>query len=171
MKYRKIVGHFILYASVLSVLLLITSAVIHFSPALYLWFIILLAIFYLPLAFVSAAIPRKSFANDEKEKIIIGNDIAHFRETVKKAKNGNPVAQREIEMKIVNMVIVDMSIKHGLSEKLLRFKIGDEKFMENYMGEVGDIIAKFYNRRYELKKSVPGEEFEREVNKVLEEIK
>ena len=138
--------------------------------AMLLWFLSLYSLVYLPFIFAYRRAPRKR-ANKEEERIIVANDIAHFREVVDKAMNQKAIAQRNVEFRVLNVLVVDLSIKHNLPEIVVRRNLDNEKFMVNLMGERGKIAKKMYERRHDMKTPLGKNEFLREINILMEAMK
>ncbi len=172
MRYRKIVIRFAFLMTIYT-LYIFSSTILtmRLSPETYLWILLLPVVIYLPLSLVHEAMKDTNEEEEKKEKIIVENDLAHFKEVVNKALNGNPIAQRDVEMHLINVASVDLAIRYGISEVKLREKMGDAEFLSRYMGHAGVTLAKMYERRHDLKEPVSGEQFVRDIKEVMEAMK
>ena len=179
MNYPKLIGKFAIYATVL--LLLITGIVFQMGIVLgvdiYVLYVAILAAIYFPIVLLFRAWPRENKEEYVDPEIIrdddikVANDIAHFKDTVRKALKGNSVAQRDVEMRVLTMVDIELKIRYGLSERELRTNLDNAEFLSKYMGHAGAIIAKLYKRRHDLTLSVPGTEFKKDIKTVLEAMR
>jgi len=150
-------------------IILVFSFYAIISLQLFLFIVLLISLLYVPFIFALQYAPRPRVK--EEERIVVDEDIAHFRETVKKALNGRAVAQRDIELRILNALVVDVSIRYDIPEKEIRRNLGNEEFLRNYMGDKAKLVAEIYNRRHDLRKSLSKDEFLREINSILEAMK
>ncbi len=139
------------------------------SIQLFLLIILLIALLYFPFLFALKYAPRPRV--EDEERIVVDEDIAHFRETVEKALKGRAVAQRDIELRILNALVVDMSIRYDLPEKEIRRNLGNEEFLKKYLGDRAVLVARMYNRRHDLRTSLSKNKFLEEINAVLEAMK
>ena len=168
MNYRRIVW----YSLLVSLPLLFYHALpITHDPMLYLWLFSVITFAYFSSVLVFTRAKRPRVAPMEEEHIEIRNDIAHFREVVDKAINENPVAQREVELRLLEMVSMDLNLRYEISPRMIRERMGDARFLSQYLGDAGKIIADMFDRRHELKLSIPRDRFIKEVNEVLEAMK
>ena len=142
----------------------IFSSVAPSSKELFLWVIATITLLTVPLLIKK----EKKEEKEEERKIMVRNDIAHFRETVNKALNENPVAQRDVELELLNVLRIDMGIRYSLSDREIRENMGNEDFMRKYFGNKWKIIKEIYDRKHELRKSVPKDEFRRDINTLME---
>ena len=171
---EKLLMKFLIYSLSLVILIFFISRAmfINLGADVYLLYVSILAVIYIPISLISGAWRKnKKEEKEDKEDVLVVNEIQHFREVVEKALNGNPVAQRDVEMRILTMADVNLKIRYDLSDKALRMKFGNEEFMREHMGHAGEIIAKFYRRRHDLNVPVPKEEFKRDVEEVLEAMR
>ena len=171
---EKVLMKFLIYSFFLVILIFFISRAmfINLGADVYLLYVSILAVIYIPISLISGAWRKnKKEEKEDKRDVLVVNEIQHFREVVEKALNGNPVAQRDVEMRILTMADVNLKIRYDLSDKALRMKFGNEEFMRKYMGHAGEIIAKFYRRRHDLNVPVPKEEFKRDVEEVLEAMR
>ncbi len=144
---------------------LLISSVAPSSTELLLWVIASITLLSIPLLMKKE---KRKKVYKEKPKIIVRNDIAHFRETVEKALNGNPVAQRDVELELLHILYIDLRIRYSLSDREIREKMGKEEFMKKYLGEKWKIIKDVYDRKHELRKSILRDEFIRDINAIME---
>lgn len=135
------------------------------------WAFMLYSLIYLPLLFAYRFSPKKKIKEEEKERIMVRNDVAHFREIVNKAMNGNAVSQRDVELRLLNVLAVDLSIKYDLPESYIKRNLGNGEFMEKLMGEKGRIAKEIYDRRHELRRSIKREEFLKDIGILMEAMK
>ena len=138
---------------------------------IYIWALLLYSLIYLPLLFAYRFSPREKIENKEKEEIIVMNDISHFREIVNKAMNENAVSQRDVELRLLNILAVDLSIKYDLPESYVKRNLGNKKFMEKLIGKKGITVKEIYDRRHELKKAIGREDFLKDINILMEVMK
>ncbi len=139
------------------------------SVQFFLLIVLLISLIYFPFIFALKYSPRPRIVEDER--IVVDEDIAHFRETVEKALKGRAVAQRDIELRVLNALVVDMSIRYDLPEKEIRKNLGNEEFLKKYLGDRAKLVAKMYNRRHDLRTSFSKDEFMKEINEILEAMK
>ncbi|NPA75197.1 MAG: hypothetical protein GXO25_03840 [Euryarchaeota archaeon] len=172
MSYRKIMIKFV-YLMVVYTIYVIGTTIFTMKLNIegYLWLFILPAVIYFPLSFVHRAMKKSIRVEEEKDKIIVENDLAHFKEVVKKALDENPIFQREVEMHLINVASVDLSIRYGISEVKLREKMGDAKFLSKYMGHAGVTLARMFDRRHDLKEPISKEQFVKEIREVMEAMR
>jgi|GEM_PF-6480188 len=142
---------------------------IMISVQLFLLILLLITLLYVPFVVALRYSPRARV--EEESRVVVDEDIAHFRETVDKALKGRAVAQRDIELRILNALVVDMSIRYDLPEKEIRRNLGNEDFLRTYLGEKARLVADMYNRRHDLKKTLTRDEFVEEINSVLEAMR
>ncbi len=142
-----------------------------FTVRLFVLFLLLFSFIYLPLLFsLRDYTPLEK--REEKEELTIGEDIAHFRETIDKALRGNPVAQRDIELRLINSVVVALSIRYDLSESKIRRNLENEDFLKKYVGgSRAKMIRDMYMRRHDLKLSIPRDRFVKELREIMEAMK
>jgi len=177
--YPKLIAKFAVYATVLLLLMLgITLQMgVVLGIDIYVLYVAILASLYFPIVLIHGAWPRpkkEEYIDPEiirEDDIKVANDIAHFKETVNKALKGNSVAQRDVEMRILTMVDVELKIRFGLSERELRAKLDNPKFLSEYIGRAGEIVSKFYRRRHDLTLSVPGSELKKDIETVMEAMR
>jgi len=136
----------------------------------YLLIVLLFSFFYLPFLFVIRYAPKHREAVEE-EKIIVDENIEHFRRRVQKALEENAVAQRDIELKLLNSLAVDLSIRYGIPESVIRRNMENREFLRKYLGEKADLVARMFRRRHELREALPKERFVKEINAILEAMK
>ncbi len=176
---KKLLIKFITYSLFLSIVIFMFGVLLGYFPGLdvYLLYISIFAVIYLPLSFINFAWPKKKKGQYEDPEILkdnrvmVANDLAHFRELAQKALKGNAVAQREVEMRLLLMADVNLKIRYGISDKELTTRLDDGEFLSRYMGHAGNTLAKLYKRRHDLSISTPPEEFKKEVEEVLEAMK
>ncbi len=179
MKYLKLIGKFIIYAVVLIIIIAGVTLLMGISLGIdiYLLYISILAVLYFPILFIKDAWPRETKKGYDDPEIIkdndvkVANDIAHFKDIVNKAINGSPIAQRDVEMRLLNMVDIDLKIRFGLSNKELTANMENGKFLKKYMGSAGEVVARIYRRRHDLTNPVPGDKFKKEIEAILEAIR
>ena len=139
------------------------------SIQLYIIFILLFSLIYIPIIIAMRNSPSSRIP-ETKEEIIVDEDITHFREKVNKALNGKAVAQRDIELRLLNTLVIDLSIRYDISEMKIRKNLENEYFLRRYVGEKAEIISNMYKRRHDLRKSLSKERFLKEINDFLEVI-
>ncbi len=160
-----------IYGEIIIVVLGVYFIIVSVAPSsteLLLWIIASTTLLLIPI-FIHGEKNRRIMKKESK--IIVRNDIAHFRKTVEKAINGNPVAQRDVELELLHILYIDLGIRYSLSDKEIRERMGNEEFMRKYLGEKWKIIKDVYDRKHELRKSVPRDEFIRDVNAFMEVMK
>ncbi len=143
----------------------IFSSVAPSSKELFLWVVATITLLTVPLLMKKK---EKKEEKEEERKIMVRNDIAHFRETVNKALNENPVAQRDVELELLNILRIDIGIRYSLTDREIREDMGNENFMRKYFGDKWKIIKEIYDRKHELRKSIPREKFVRDINTLME---
>ena len=151
-----------------SVSYFIISSVAPSSRELFLWIVAAITLLTVPLIMKKEGEKSKK---EERRRIIVRNDISHFREVVDKALNENPVAQRDVELELLNILRIDLRIRYSLSDREIREKMGEEKFMRKYFGKRWKIIKDIYDRKHELRKAVPRDKFLRDINTLMEVMK
>ncbi len=162
----------IMYAVIVSIPLGIYFAMpVEHDPALGLWIFTVVSFAYLTLVFVFRYYPRGAPRMDEESIRVDKSEIAHFYDVIEKALKENPVAQREVEMKLLEMVSMELSLRYEIPEKVIRYSMSNEAFLSKYLGEAGKIVADFFNRRHELTLKIPRERFLTEVEKVMEAMR
>ncbi len=150
-------------------IILVFSFYAIISIQLFLLIVLLITLLYVPFMFAFKYSPRPHV--EEEEKIVVDEDIAHFRDRVEKAIKGRAVAQRDIELRLLNALVVSMSIRYDLPEKEIRRNLGNEEFLREYLGEKAKIVSEMYNRRHDLRTSLSRDRFLKEVNTILEAMK
>ncbi len=151
--------------------LIIAVIPVQHNPELFLWYAALISIAYVPYIFISESKPRADVHETEDWKPKVMNDMAHFREVVERAVKGNPIAQREVEMRILNMVSMELALRYEVPAKKLRDSFGDVKFLRRYMGDVAKDVVSLYNRKHDLKRVVPEKQFLGEIERIMEAMK
>ncbi len=151
-------------------IMLFLSIFAFISLQMFLLFAILVAIVYLPLALAIDQAPRPKISQEE-ERIMVDEDIAHFRERVDKALREKAVAQRDIELRVLNSLVIDLSIRYDMPEREVRRNLDNEKFLRKYLGDRAKVVARMFGRIHDLRTALPREEFLREINEVLEAMK
>jgi len=160
-----------IYAEILLIVFafyFIVSSVAPSSRELFLWVIASITLLSVPLLTKKE---RKNSRKKEKSKILVRNDISHFKEVVNKALEENSVAQRDVELELLNVLRIDLRIRYSLSDREIRERMGNEKFLRKYFGENWKTIKEIYDRKHDLRKSVPREKFLRDVNTLMEVMK
>ena len=168
MKYPREIKIYVYILLIVSAFYFIISSVAPSSRELFLWIVACVTLLTIPLLAVKG---KKKSQKEEKRKIIVRNDIAHFREVVSKALEGNPVAQRDVELELLNVLRIDLRIRYSLRDMEIRENMGDEKFMRKYFGEKWKVIKEIYDRKHELRKSIPREKFLQDINTLMEVMK
>ncbi len=170
MNYRKILTKFVMYEIMILAALYFIAIAIKITLTEYLWVFTIFMVIYLPMAFILSS-RKRAVEEEEEEKIIVGNDIAHFKEVVNKALKGNAVAQRDVEMHIINAAAVDLHIRYGIPDKIIRARLSNPDFLEKYMGSAGRTLSAMFERRHDLKLSIPDKKFKKEIEEIMEAIK
>ncbi len=139
----------------------------YFTYQLYILLALLFSLAYLPLIFsLRNYVPLEK--REKTEKLAVGEDILHFRETVDKALKGSAVAQRDIELRLLNSFVVALSVRYDLPESYIRRNLDSEEILRKYVGDKAKIIAAMYRRRHELTVPLPRERFVKEIRQVME---
>jgi len=141
-----------------------------FSIQLYIFLALIFSLLYLPVM-LSLRYYKPLKKRREEEKIAVGEDIAHFRKVVEGALEGKSVAQRDVELRLLNSFVVTLSIRYDLPENLIRRNLDNVNFLRKYVGERAEVVARMYERRHELKLSLPREKFLREIGEIMEAMK
>lgn len=139
------------------------------SVEFFLLIVLLISLIYIPFVFAIRNAPRPRV--EEEERVVVDEDIAHFKEMVKKALEGKAVAQRDIELRVLNTLAIDLSIRYDLPELLVRKNLANEDFLREYLGDKAKIVAEMFRRIHDLRTSLPRDEFLRNVNTILEAMK
>jgi hypothetical protein len=161
-----------MYIAILLFLLsLYLLAPVEHDGAFALWIAASVAVVYFPLTFVRQYFPRDERRAVEDEPVLVRNDITHFRELVDKALKENPVAQREVEMRLLEMVSMDLALRYEVPPRRIVEMMGNEERLGKYLGSSARIVADIFRRRHELMLKIPRDRFLREVNEVMEEMK
>ncbi len=161
-----------MYAVMVSIPLGIYFAMpVEHDPVLATWIFAVVSFAYLSMVFVFRHYPREAPRMNEEKIRVDKSEIAHFYEIVEKALKENPVAQREVEMKLLEMVSMELSLRYEIPERVIRYNMGNEAFLSKYLGEAGKTVADFFNRRHELTLKIPRERFLTEVEKVMEAMR
>ena len=151
-------------------ILLMLSFIAFFSIDAYALVAALFSLLYIPL--ILAFRYHTSFPAEKREETLgVGEDVEHFRDVVNKALKGNPVAQRDVELRLVNSLVVALSIRYGVSEREIRKNLENVSYMRNYLGKRGETVANMFRRRHDLKTKLPRELFLKEINEVMEAMK
>jgi len=150
-------------------ILIFLSFVAFFSVELYILLSLLFSFIYLPLLF-SLRYYKPTKKGEKMQILSMGEDIQHFRDTVDKALKGNAVAQRDIELRLINSFVIALSVRYDLPETLIRKNLENENFLKKYVGEKAKLIADIYKRRHELKLSLPKERFLKDIEEIMEAI-
>ncbi len=150
-------------------IVLFLTIFIFVSFQLFLLFTALVTLLYIPLAMAMLNAPRPKV--EEEEEVKVGEDIEHFRSRVEKALKGKAVAQRDVELRVLNSLVIDLSIKYGLPEREVRRNLDKEEFLSKYIGEKSRVVVRMFRRIHDLRSSLSREEFLNEINEVLEALK
>jgi len=137
------------------------------SIQLYLLMLVLVSLIYIPLVLAIYQSPRPR-VEEEKERIVVDEDIAHFRERVDKALKEKAVAQRDIELRVLNSLVIDLSIRYDMPERVVRRNMDNEEFLRPYLGDKARVVARMFRRIHDLRNPLPREKFLKEINEVLE---
>ena len=164
MNWRSVLGW---YVGILLFLFVLFGIV---SPEMFLLFAILFSLIYVPLVMAMMRAPPPK-VEEEEEVIMVDEDIAHFRERVEKALEGKAVAQRDVELRVLNSLVIDLSIKYDIPEREVRRNLDKEEFLKRYIGERAGVVARMFKRIHDLRSSLSREEFLKEINEVLEAMK
>ncbi len=175
MNFRNSVGGIIALLGIIYFLYFIINAEHQLSVML--WILGMILILYIPCVLISENLPRiqSSYVVNKKiknnEKIEFQEEFAHFRKVMQKALQGNSVAQREIEIRILEMVSTELMLRYEFSEKEIMSKMRDEKFLSEQFGDAGKIVAEMFERRHNLTLVIPPDKFRREIEKIMEAMK
>ena len=151
-------------------ILLMFSFLAFFSIDAYALVAMLFSLLYIPLILTARYYTR--FPMEKKEETLgVGEDVQHFRYMANKALKGNAVAQRDVELRIVNSLVVALSIRYGIPEREIRKNLENTGYMRKYLGERGKVVADMFKRRHDLKTVLPRERFLKEINEVMEAMK
>ena len=150
-------------------IVLFLTIFIFVSFQLFLLFTALVTLLYIPLAMAMLNAPRPKV--EEEEEVKVGEDIEHFRSRVEKALKGKAVAQRDVELRVLNSLVIDLSIKYGLPEREVRRNLDKEEFLSKYIGDKSRVVVRMFRRIHDLRSSLSREEFLNEINEVLEALK
>jgi hypothetical protein len=131
--------------------------------------ILLISLVYLPFLFAIMNAPKPRV--EEEEKVVVDEDISHFKSRTKKALKGDAVAQRDIELRVLNALVIDLSIRYSIPEHIVRRNMENEEFLREYLGDKARIAARMFKRRHDLRNALPKEEFVKEINAILEAMK
>ncbi len=152
------------YISIIAALFIIA----FFSIEMFLYLVVVISLLMLPLIFSMRFAPKS--VPPELKGMAIGKDIAQFRKIVAKALKENPVAQRDVELRLINALVVDISIKYGVAENEIRRNMENEKYLERFIGKYAKTAAEMYRRRHELRLKLPKDQFVKEVKEIMEAI-
>ncbi len=136
------------------------------SLEFFLLIVLLISLIYIPFLFAIRNAPRPKVK--EEERVVVDEDIAHFKDRVKKALEGKAVAQRDIELRVLNTLAIDLSIRYDLPELLVRKNMDNEKFLRKYLGDDAPIVAQMFRRIHDLRTALPKDKFLKEINTILE---
>jgi len=139
------------------------------SIEFFLLIVLLISLIYLPFVFVIHNAPKPR--TQEEEKVIVDEDIAHFKRRVKKALDENAVAQRDIELRILNSLVIDLSIRYDIPESVVRRNMENIEFLRKYLGDKAELVVRMYRRKHDLRNALPKDRFLKEINAILEAMK
>ncbi len=139
------------------------------SLEFFLLIVLLISLIYLPFVFAIHNAPRPRAVEDEK--VIVDEDIAHFKRSVKKALDENAVAQRDIELRVLNALVIDLSIRYDIPESVVRRNMENVEFLKRYLGDKAEIVVRMYRRKHDLRNALPRDDFLKEINAVMEAMK
>ena len=71
-------------------------------------------------------------------------------------------------MRVLNSLVIDLSIRYDMPERVVRRNMDNEEFLRPYLGDKARVVARMFRRIHDLRNPLPREKFLKEINEVLE---